>query len=285
MLQYHPAISIDGAPPDLPNSRPTGSTDAYEASVAQVLRLICNYKTGQCLLREIMASPGGHVLRIVPFQGKDARTVFSSERDATPSGQPVRNPANGQPRTGPNNQPILGTGGGANVTIFYEPITWIKDTFQTLRIGNLLPDDVLVHELLHGLRMMLALMQPLALGTAALNQRFNNTEEFYALMVADIYVSERNKKGGLNQPLRANISVPDRFQTLTGEDAKSEKFYQQFRGLIDSFCNEMLGLVWSGMGGLRYVDTDFNPIRESCEAYDALRMKMYGGTWMTGPGN
>lgn len=286
MLQFHPTISIDGAPPDLPNVLPANQVAVYEASVAQIIRFVCTCKSGQALLREIMGGPGGHSMRIVPFLLKDARTVFSSEQDATPNGHPVRNPANGQPKLGPNNQPIMGTGGGANITIFYMPITWLVDTFQTRRIGNLLPDDVLVHEMLHGLRMMMGLMEPLSLSTAALNQRFNNTEEFYALMAGDIYVSERDKKYNMNQPLRANISVPDRFQPLTGEDARSGQFYRQFRGLVDGFCREMIGLAeGGGMGGLRYVDAEFNPVRESCEASEALRTKMYGGMWMTGPGN
>lgn len=97
-------------------------------------------------------------------------------------------------------------------------------------------------------------------------------------MVGDIYVSERDKKYNMNQPLRANISIPDRFQPLTGDDAKSDKFYQQFRGLVDGFCKEMIGLAeGGGMAGLRYVDAAFNPVRESCEASEALRLKMYGG--------
>jgi hypothetical protein len=278
MLQFHPTIAIDGAPPDLPGVLAANQVAFYESSVAQTLRFVLTCKTGQVLLREIMGGPGGNSLRIVPFLLKDARTVFSNEQAATPNGQPVRNPANGQPRLGPNNQPILGTGGGANVTIFYMPITWLVDTFQTKRIGNLLPDDVLVHEMLHGLRMMMGLMEPLSLSTTALNQRFNNTEEFFALMVGDIYVSDRDKKYNMNQPLRANISVPDSFKPLTGEDARSGKFYQQFRGLIDGFCKEMTGLTFGGgMGGLRDVDGAFNPVKDSCDAFDALRLKMYGG--------
>lgn len=166
MLQFHPTISIDGAPPDLPAVLPRDQVAFYESYVAQILRFVATCKTGQALLREIMSGPFGHSLRIVPYLPKDARTIFSNERDATPNGHPVRNPANGQPKLGPNGQPVLGSGGGANVTIFYMPITWLLDTFQTRRIGNLLPDDVLVHEMLHGLRMMLGLMEPLSMDTA-----------------------------------------------------------------------------------------------------------------------
>ncbi|MCZ2146858.1 MAG: hypothetical protein LC126_03675 [Bryobacterales bacterium] len=290
MRQYHPSILIDGAGTQ-PGVRftpdPTQSMH-YETQVASVLDGIKQTTAGQVLLREIMRSPMGKVVRIIPiaFGTQDARSVPADTRGASPYNEPLKFPGDlpntaqreqaGQVVTDASNQPVLGTGDGSNVTIRYDALTWLMGPMQTGRIGNLMPDDVLVHELLHALRMMMGLVNLLDMGNDDHTRRFGNTEEFYALMVANIFVSERNAKYKTNQPLRGNIGPVSEFKTLTGSESRT--FYQRHKGLIDKFSNEMLGLTHGGgMTGLIHSPAAFNPLREAQQDFEALQQKYYGG--------
>ncbi|MBV6430775.1 MAG: hypothetical protein IANPNBLG_00894 [Bryobacteraceae bacterium] len=290
MRQYHASILIDGTGTQSGVGFVPDPTQAmhYETQVASVLDGIKATITGQVLLREIMRSPMGKVIRIIPiaFGTQDARSVPADTRGASPYNEPLKFPGDlpnttqreraGQAVKDANNQPISGTGEGSNVTIRYDALTWMMGPVQTGRIGNLMPDDVLVHELLHALRMMMGLVNTLDMGNEDHTRRFGNTEEFYALIVANIFVSERNAKYKTNQPLRGNIGPVSEFKALT--DSESRTFYERHKGLIKKFSNEMLGLVHGGgMKGLIHSPAAFNPLREAQEEFEALQQKYYGG--------
>jgi len=256
--------------------------------VAWVLDQIRDSQTGQVLLREIMSSPLGKQIRIIPFPLNDARSVPSSEEGASPSRQQLRFPGDlpgtseveeaGQRRFDSQNRPLLGTGEGANVTIHYHPLTWLLSSFRTGLVGNLMPDDVLVHELVHALRMMSGMVLPINLNVLDHTRRWGNTEEFYGVLVANIYISERNSIEQRGQPLRGNVGPISQFSALTGEEAKSKNFTQTYRSQIKSLCDEMIGLTHGGgQKGLANVPAAFNPVRELLAEEEALRARMYGG--------
>ena len=277
MRQYHNTIFIDGAAQSTIGGRlftpdPTQAPH-YETQVAWVLDQIRDSQTGQVLLREIMSAPLGKQVRIIPFPLEDARSVPSSETGAAPSGQQLRFPGDlpdtaaveqaGQHRFDAQNKPLLGTGEGANVTIHYHPMTWLLNSFRTGLPGNLMPDDVLVHELVHALRMMSGKVLTMNLSTLDHTRRWGNAEEFYGVLVANIYISERNSSDRRGQPLRGNSGPISQFSALTGEEAKSKNFTQTYRSQIKSLCDEMIGLTHGGgQKGLASVPADFNPIRD-----------------------
>lgn len=290
MKIYAPNIFIDGNAQSTVNGQvftPTASlAENYEEQVANWLDAIARTISGEVLLREIRRGPKGTNLRIIPYPKENAITQPNNPLGATPFGQQLRFGGDipntpqiekaGQLRFDAQNKPMIGTGDGANVTILYHPSTWMQHSYRTGQIGNLMPDDVLVHELMHGLRMMEGLVLSTEMGSDSETDRFENKEEFYALLVANIYVSELNKKQGRRQALRGNISAPDRFQALVGDEAISEKFYQSHKAAVDALCNEQIGLTHGGgLKGLQHAPGDFNPIRNSTEFHDALRMKMY----------
>lgn len=292
MRQYHDTIIIDGAAQSTIGGRlftpdPTQAPH-YETQVAWVLDQIKDSQTGQVLLREIMSAPMGKQVRIIPFPLQDARSVPSSETGAAPSGQQLRFPGDlpdtaaveqaGQHRFDAQNKPLLGTGEGANVTVHYHPMTWLLNSFRTGLPGNLMPDDVLVHELMHALRMMSGKVLTMNLSTLDHTRRWGNTEEFYGILVANIYVSERNSTSPRGQPLRGNVGPINQFSPLTGEEAKSKNFTQTYRPQIESLCDEMIGLTHGGgRKGLANVPAGFNPIRDLLAEQDELRARMYGG--------
>lgn len=292
MRQYHSTILIDGAAQSTIGGRlftpdPTQAPH-YETQVAWVLDQIKDSQTGQVLLREIMFAPMGKQIRIIPFPLPDARSVPSSETGAAPSGQQLRFPGDlpdtsvveqaGQGRFDSLSQPLLGTGEGANVTIHYHPMTWMLSSFRTGLVGNLMPDDVLIHELMHALRMMNGQVLTMDLGTLDHTRRWGNTEEFYGVLLANIYISERNSAGPRNQPLRGNVGPADKFSPLTGEEARSKTFCQTYKATLEALCAEMLGLTHGGgRTGLQHVPAPFNPIRDLIQEQDELRARMYGG--------
>jgi hypothetical protein len=292
MRQYHSTIQIDGAAESKIGGQPftPDPTQAahFETQVASVLDQIGNSQTGQVLLREIMSSPLGRQIRIIPFPLHDARSVPSSEEGASPSGEQLRFPGDlpgtneveqaGQGRFDSQNRPLLGTGEGANVTIHYHPLTWLLGSFRTGLVGNLMPDDVLVHELVHALRMMSGMVRPINLSTLYHTRRWGNSEEFYGVLVANIYISERNSIERRGQPLRGNVGPVDQFSPLTGQEARSQAFLQTYKSTIKALCDEMLGLTHGGgQHGLQHVPPSFNPIRDLLQEEDELRAKMYGG--------
>jgi len=291
MRHYHSTIIIDGAAqstiggqlftPDLTQAL------HYETQVAWVLDQIKDSQTGQVLLREIMSAPMGRQVRIIPFPLQDARSVPSSETGAAPGGAQLRFPGDlpetaaveqaGQRRFDAQNNPLLGTGEGANVTIHYHPMTWLLNSFQTGLVANLMPDDVLVHELVHVLRMMSGRVLTMNLSTLDHTRRWGNIEEFYGVLVANIYISERNSTDRRGQPLRGNAGPISQYAALSGEEAKSKNFAKTYRSQIKSLCDEMIGLTHGGgRQGLAGVPADFNPIRDLLAEEDELRAKMYG---------
>jgi hypothetical protein len=292
MRHYHNAIIIDGAAQSkiggqLFTPDPTQAAH-YETQVAWMLDQIKDSQTGQVLLREIMTAPMGRQVFIIPFPLPDARSVPSSESGAAPSGQHLRFPGDlpnttaveqaGQRRFDAVGKPLLGTGAGANVTIHYHPVTWLLNSIRTGLVSNLLPDDVLVHELMHALRMMSGKVLTMNLDTLDHTRRWANIEEFYGILVANIYISERNSTDRRGQPLRGNSGSVDQFSPLTGVEAHSKVFCQTYKSAIKALCDEMVGLTHGGgQHGLQHVPASFNPIRDLIQEEDDLRARMYGG--------
>lgn len=303
MKQYANTIFIDGsAPSRLPDGRvftpDVTQAPHYETQVASVLDSIRNSIAGEVLIRELMRGGLGKNLRIIPIPVKDASAVPVNVNGASPYNQPLRLPGDnpstpqveraGQVRTGNDGKPILGTGEGSNVTVHYSPLTWLEDTLRTGRVSNFMPDDVLYHELFHALRIMHGIVQTMDMGNSDHTARYGNTEEFYAVLVTNIYLSERNSKEGRGQALRGNVSGLDKFQALSGPESQSKIFYERFKPSIQSLCREMIGFTsGGGVKGMRHVPAPFNPIRECEEEGEQLRAKYYGGLGLpdfpTGP--
>ncbi len=293
MRQYSQNIMIDGAAAtNIGGGRiftpdPT-QAQHYETQVASVLDNMRGSLCGQILIREIMGGGLGKNVRIVPTPDADARSVPGDQNAASPYNKPLRFPGDlpntpqveraGQVRTGGDGAAILGTGTGSNTTIQYHPMPWLMETFRTGRVGNVMPDDVLFHELVHALRMMSGMVEPMDMGNADHTARYGNTEEFYAVLITNIYLSERNAKENRGQALRGNVGPIEQFQPLTGQEAQSKMFYERYKPSIQKLCREMIGFTHGGgVAGLKDVPAPFNPIRDCEEESEMLRQKYYGG--------
>ena len=109
-----------------------------------------------------------------------------------------------------------GTGKGSDVEIRYTP--WLFNPSAGGGPGMVDPDEVLLHEMLHGLREMFGVFMP---GTKT--QRFDTSEEFVAILVTNIYRSETGRTGlradhSFNSTLSPALSDPAAFATTFRSD-------------------------------------------------------------------
>lgn len=149
------------------------------------------------------------------------------------------------------------------------------DLLRTGMIGKLMPDDALLHELVHTLRMMSGQATTLDLGALRYTQRWGNTEELYAVLIANTYVSERNGRYGSRQPLRGNVGPVDQFTPLSADKARSQVFLKTYRPLLKELCDQMIGLTHGGgQTGVQHAPAEFNPIRDYLKEWDDLRTRM-----------
>jgi hypothetical protein len=172
-------------------------------------------------------------------------------------------------------------GVGSSVTIRYSPDTWWyidarrvgfdARTHRYARIGSenrplvpwtntaLEPDDVLLHELVHAARQMQGLW--MAPDSNSVDANYPNIEEFFAVLVANIYVSERNTSNdprvlrGGPYAVRTDGTDP-LFKELDRALQDSRAFYERYKDQIGELCNEMV-LFTTRLG---LVKSQFNPI-------------------------
>ena len=155
--------------------------------------------SGLALLAEIAASQDYDVL-ILPYRGKgdNAEAGFGSvddEIDGTARGaplQPIWNPFEEDP------DPRRGTGAGADSLVRFTP--GIFTGARLSKPGNA-PDEVLFHELVHSSRALRGVQDE---GYA--DQDYDDQEEFIAIVIANIYLSEKGQQVLLgdhdNKPLQ-----------------------------------------------------------------------------------
>jgi Effector protein len=85
-----------------------------------------------------------------------------------------------------------GTGAGAGVIIYYSAGTWTDTVYADYSVGaaGFQPDEVLFHELVHATRLIRGKMNST---TVQGRPNFGDIEEYFATVIANIYMSEKGK--------------------------------------------------------------------------------------------
>jgi len=168
----------------------------FVSGVVANLNSINKTQTGKILLESIKATQKS--MAIVPYEKSDQNAYAKAlnDRDALPKGRPRYSCKDGS-FLGDNN----GTGVGSNVEVHFSPGMWISSATQTC--SNILPrhpipedpcgasalsDEILFHEMVHGLREMMGV-----LWCTPLNG-YDTFEEFVAIVAANVYISEKDNK-------------------------------------------------------------------------------------------
>ena len=261
-----------------------GQATNYEVSIVQLLDVIGRKQTGNIILEEIIREMevSGHILIITPYTEHhgNAFTAPLSNADllfTTPHGRPVRNNdgvvlnyRRDDPRTPqiehPGN-PMIGRGGGGNIRILFNPGDYGHHHFTSAETAGFRPDEILLHELFHARRQMAGQEERVPMG-----HHFDNQEEFYAVMVTNIYSSECGAMllrgshvlpyfmGALGEPGTINDFTPPDFTSIGGRPGTTaaQDFVRRNQALIHDFCSSEPNLS----NRIGRVNVHFNPIHE-----------------------
>jgi hypothetical protein len=182
--QYH-GVTVDGT-----GTRSYATPSQYEHVVLRLLHRIHHSHTGQAVFHEFGKHPH-HLMKIVPLENVfNAYAAATDLLHATRSGQVERSGADGGILFDFKGKPIVGQGGGSDSVVSFTPLTFSKYCSQQKKghkVGAQ-PDEVLFHEMVHATRHMRGLLNPLPLGFL-----YDTEEEFFAILLANIYASETGR--------------------------------------------------------------------------------------------
>jgi hypothetical protein len=266
---------------------------AQQRNVVEQLNRVWATWAGWAVLRSIIDSP--RTLTIVPFSAAEMNehrayvrpTWWLRSMDATPAEEQMFLGGEDDPSTPQDERyrvvPLLrGTGRGTDAEMHYMPsmIQYLPGTGKIPEGGEVplcrldgtpngpcrlgrgraarSPDNVLVHELTHALRYMRGLINMVP----TLDKAYDNEEEFFAILVANIYMSETGRTMFLAShhnydALPAELSTSEGFLGK-GVSPPSHRHLEN-RRLVHKFVCQCYGLCALLFGK---VSAAFNPIRE-----------------------
>jgi hypothetical protein len=222
-------------------------TRIFEDGVLRELRTISSRKTGNAVLEEIHRS-AGRALIVSRLETKGG--VFDvAQSDVLV--KPIL--ATKEGRRVPGRLRIAGLGGvipglGSDAKVRYSP----PGVFGaiTSRGPGSNADEILLHELVHALRSLQGVMDR----THMLQNEYRNTEEFIAMLVANIYLSEKGKP-----TLRGSYDrTSSDFQFAAMPEPEKREFLDRHHGMIEVLSEDQPGLT----NRLSDVACAFNPVRE-----------------------
>ncbi len=146
---------------------------------------------------------------------------------------------------------VTGTGEGAPVEIRFDPLEDSPTSF------GYFPDRVLLHELTHAHQKQLGRYQ-----NHPTCDDFHLEEEFFAVLMENLYVSELRATRGLRH-LKYRANHLERFVALPPEEARSRPYYARHKARIDHFRNVMPELAQAVATALLLVEglgLEFNPL-------------------------
>lgn len=140
----------------------------------------------------------------------------------------------------------VGTGKGSTVAVSYHPATWNE---KIKRKGGYIapgegPGEILFHEMIHGMRQQNGLMRN---DKVPGYSDMDDEEEFYAILAANVYRTERGFK-----VLRKDHSG---FNKLDAKLSSSDAYYTEFKTLIERWFTAQSAFCTA----MAKIDTWFNP--------------------------
>jgi hypothetical protein len=183
-------LTVDGT-----GTKSYPSPSKYQHAVLPLLERMYQSRTGRAVFHEFTrhaTHSAAHLMTIIPYE-LVALNAYAQATDllhATLKGQVERSGANGQILTDAQGKSITGLGGGSDSNVSFTPIIWTKYCNQNKhahRFGAQ-PDEILFHEMVHATRQMRGVFDPQPLGFL-----YDTEEEFYAILLANIYASESGR--------------------------------------------------------------------------------------------
>ncbi|HZO53075.1 MAG TPA: hypothetical protein VFB63_10170 [Bryobacteraceae bacterium] len=226
-------------------------TTEYEDSVEEVLNEVNLRRSGKAVLRAIVQQITN--LAVTPWLGKgsidspNAITRAIKAADATPRGEPVRDA-----RGNVVDPTRTGTGRGSSAEIEFLPykcasgVEGAKEQADPSKhAAGTLPDEIIVHELVHAL----LFMSGKSYSSPVPNQHlYDNQDDFFAILIANVY---RSECGRLESRLH--------HYGFESDELKSGKFLRTWenRYTVRKLRRDLPSLF----SDLHDVRADFNPFR------------------------
>jgi hypothetical protein len=218
-----PTISADGSSWQTDHAGVLGAVEGaiHEDDVLDLLTTMAGTWAGNDLFDAITREHDRANLNIVivPYNLADRRrdpaNAFSSAdnfRASAPSGELIFQGGNDNPNT-PQDERYRtfgrGTGGGSSTHVHFSTDITFNGTIGTA------PDEILFHELVHSMREMQGEEQSIPTGLQ--DRGYDDDEEFIAVLLTNIYLSEKDP----NAPLRKDHHG---FQQLPDDESDSVGF-------------------------------------------------------------
>jgi Effector protein len=247
MRYWGPNIEIDGSYYKTAMAKSKGlwpgedNIERYETTVQDLLRTLETKSTvGKTIIQAISRSP--KKLRIIPLTiteryGPTSRGTWPTPvKDAAASPKSFQVCYVGLPC-------YTGSGGGSDIILNFEPYSW--NGFDTM-IGHdpgqdQEPDDVLLHELVHCLRMMRGQFAKYTIAGP-----FVDSEELLAVMIRNMYVAQVGRVKSLQAqygPLVFQAMKGSWFNTVADFYHDHEKVIEQFVREMPDICNSFGAMV------------------------------------------
>jgi hypothetical protein len=229
------------------DARMTVQIADYERQVTDILKQITGTTIGAALLHEFT---WGHGITIVPFTGKrNAVTEPLQGADSLARG------ATATVGEGPRRHRIVGTGLGADSRLAFNP-----SVSQELAGPGMKKDQFLFHELVHAIRQNQGLTTMTAMGSG-----FDLREEFYAVVIANIYISSTDPDASLRADHHADRGKYASYGIPSLEMRDLRRFSEHFRTELLKLRDEMPGFIYK----VGKIDCKFNPFKYFADQEDA----------------
>lgn len=230
------------------------TSPAYRREVARYLDLIRTTTAGKTLINHI--NQRAQWMLIMPFHpsARDpvnayAYPMASTEADSYAKYAPIMTTFTLTGGIQIEVPTAWGTGVGSMTYIDYHPATWRQRLVNT---GSMPPGsgpgEILYHEMIHAYRMQCGLARN---DKVTGHERMDNIEEFYAILAANVYRSDRGFTA-----LRTDHWGFDRIKTA---DASPQVFYQTFKKEIDDWFDKQRQFCLD----MAHVPAKFNPFRNA----------------------
>lgn len=227
---------------------------AYRREVARYLDLIRTTNAGNTLFKYINQRP--QWMLIMPFHPtqKDPVNAYAYPVPGSESDSYAKYSFMMTPFKLPNGVTIeipsgIGTGKGSMVYLDFHPATWRQRIKNTGGIApGTGPGEILFHEMIHGYRMQCGLARD---DKIAGHKQMDNIEEFYAILAANVYRSDRGFTS-----LRTDHWG---FERLKKTESYPEVFYDTFKKEIDDWFSKQRAFCLD----MARVPAKFNPFRQA----------------------
>jgi hypothetical protein len=256
----------------------------YESDVYVQLGRLAGTETGRAVFKALKLSwaTKKKFVRIVPYTEDDEDNACAvpidgpDSRDAAPKGASiylggadyVKSPEDERMQT----SWYTGTGRGSNVELHYNPHRMGKPEENTCpRDGRTWSggcpayegahhdkDDQLFHELVHAVRETRGEFNQVP----TWNKDWMNEEEFFAVLVSNIYLSERGVKNLRGNYLGMGVLRPplNTSEGFLGKGGDPSPDQLEHRRMVKKFCADTSGLCQDICS--KVLTAEFNPIRE-----------------------